>query len=125
MSWSIDLFIVQSPDSLIQNVRWVDRSAVVEVTGEVNLAHSNVFQEDLANIVAEKPQRLVLDLTGVTYMDSSGIASLVKMLSRAKAIGASMHLVGMSDRVRSLFEITRLDHVFEIHTTCDEALASS
>lgn len=114
-----------SPDSLIQNVRWVDRSAVIEVTGEVNLAHSNAFQEDLAHIVAEKPQRLVLDLAGVTYMDSSGIASLVKMLSRAKAIGASMHLVGMSDRVRSLFEITRLDHVFEIHATCDEALASS
>ena len=111
-------------DSLIQEIRWVEKTAVVAIAGEINLAHSSRFQEDLADVMSQHPERLVLDLAGVDFMDSSGIASLVKMLSRAKAVGASMHLAAMSDRVRSLFEITRLDNVFTIHATCDEALAS-
>jgi len=109
-------------DSLIRNVNWVDKAAVVEMAGEINLAHSNQLQDDLTEVIAKQPQRVVLDLAGVTYMDSSGIASLVKMLSRTRAIGASLHLAAMSDRVRSLFEITRLDDVFHIHATCEEAL---
>ena len=113
-----------APDSLVKDVRWADKDAIVSVAGEINLARSNQFQEDVAAVVSDGPKRLVLDLSGVTFMDSSGIASLVKMLSRVRAAGASMHLAGMSDRVRSLFEITRLDQVFKIYATCDEALAS-
>ncbi|MHC4561647.1 MAG: STAS domain-containing protein [Planctomycetota bacterium] len=114
----------EASGSLITNIRWVERFAVVDVAGEIDLAHSNRFQSDLDNILADKPERLILNLADVSYMDSSGIASLVKMLSRIKVMGASLHLVGMNDRVRSLIEITRLDQVFEIHSTCDEALES-
>lgn len=109
-------------ESLIRNVNWVDKAAVVEVVGEINLSHTSQLQDDLGTVLADSPTRVVLDLAGVSFMDSSGIASLVKMLSRARAIGASLHLAGMSDRVHSLFEITRLDNVFSIHATCEEAL---
>ena len=62
-------------DSPIRNVRWVgpDKStAVVEVSGDVDLHSSAAFQEGLTLVLARRPQRIVLDLSAVAYMDSSG-----------------------------------------------------
>jgi anti-anti-sigma factor len=56
-------------------------------------------------------------------MDSSGVASLVKLLSRVRRSSAALKLCGLTDRVRGVFEITRLDSVFEIYGGEDEALA--
>lgn len=109
-------------ESLIRQVDWVDQSAIVVVAGEINLSQTTRFQDDLSNVLTEKPNQVILDLAGVSYMDSSGIASLVKMLSRVRATGATMHLVGASARIRSLFEITRLDNVFDIRDTREDAL---
>ena len=111
-------------DKPVKDVQWHGNTAVVQAVGDINIYSSADFQDSLRPVLARKPERIVIDMAGVDFMDSSGIASLVKMLSRAKAVGASMHLAAMSDRVRSLFEITRLDNVFTIHATCDEALAS-
>ena len=109
-------------DSLIRQVDWVDKAAIVVIVGEINLSQTSRFQEELSDVLTEKPTQVILDLAGVSYMDSSGIASLVKMLSRARAAGATMHLVGASARIRSLFEITRLDNVFDIRDTREDAL---
>jgi len=108
--------------ALIRQVQWADDAVVAEVVGEITLAQSGQFQEELDPILAKKPAKLVLDLAGVGYMDSSGIASLVKVLHRVRSAGAAMRLAGMSQRVRSLFEITRLDGVFEIDATTEDAL---
>jgi len=66
----------------------------------------------------------VVDLSGVGYMDSSGVASLVKLLARVRRRQVDLKLAGMTRRVRSVFEITRLDTVFEIFASVQEALAS-
>jgi len=110
--------------SPLESVRWVDDdSAVVQVSGDVDLHRSPQFQESLLKIAEMKPKRLVLDLSGVGYMDSSGVASLVKLLSRARKYGVVLRLAGLTQRVRSVFEITRLDTVFDIYPTTREALA--
>ena len=62
-------------------------------------------------------------LADVPYMDSSGVASLVKLLSRARKSGSELALANLNDRVRSVFEITRLDSVFRICGSEEEALA--
>ncbi len=113
----------QPQGSPVKAVRWVDRTAIVDVTGDIDLSQSVDFQQRLLALLDEKPQRIIVDLSLVPYMDSSGVASLVKVLSRARKIGASLHLVGLTARVRSLFEITRLDSVFSIRSNVNEAMA--
>ena len=94
---------------------------VVEVAGDIDMTRSVPFQHELLALLPDSPQRVVVDLTDVPYMDSSGVASLVKLLSRARTAGKSVSLAGLNPRVRSIFKITRLDKVFEIHDTAQEA----
>ena len=110
-------------DSPIRDVRWVGKFAVIQAAGEIDLNCSPRFQQELLALLDRRPERIVLDLADVSYMDSSGVASLVKLLSRVRRLGAQLHLVGLSDRVRSVFEITRLDSVFDIFATQEEAMA--
>ena len=107
----------------VKAVRWTDRCAVVDVRGEVDIRRSGEFQQALLAVLDGKPERVVVNLGEVTYMDSAGVASLVKFLSRARRRQVGLRLAALSDRVRSIFEITRLDGVFEIHSTVEEALA--
>ena len=75
---------------------------------------------DYVNLISRR--RIVVDLSGVPYMDSSGVASLVKLLARIRKTGIELRLCGLTDRVRSIFEITRLDSVFQIYPSQQEAL---
>lgn len=113
----------QTENSPVQDVRWEEAAAIVSVAGDIDLHRSAEFQQALLDLLDRKPERIVVDLTDVPYMDSSGVASLVKLLSRTRRGGVGLCLVGLSDRVRSLFEITRLDDVFDIFPTQKEALA--
>ena len=112
----------KSSKSLVKAVRRVDQATIVEVVGEIDLNESLEFQRVLLALMDENPDRIVIDLSGVSYMDSSGVASLIKLLSRARKAKTSLYLVGMVERVRSISEITRLDSVFDICGSVEEAL---
>lgn len=116
--------ISEPNESPVKAVRWIGRVAVVDVAGEIDLACSTRFQKSLKAVLEKGPDRLVINLAGVTYMDSSGVASLVKLLSRARKMGMQLRLAHMNDRVGSVFEITRLNTVFDIYETEQEALNS-
>jgi len=109
-------------DSPVRRVRWVGRTAVVDVEGDIDLSRSPQFQRSLLAVLDRRPTRVVVNLSAVAYMDSSGVASLVKLLSRTRKQGISLALAGLGERVRSIFEITRLDTVFETYPTEKEAL---
>jgi anti-sigma B factor antagonist len=109
-------------DSLIKSRRTEGDAVVVDVSGEIDMTRSLRFQEDLLKVLDEARQTVVVDLTDVPYMDSSGVASLVKLLSRAKTQNKKVALAGLTDRVRSILEITRLNKVFDVYDTPDEAL---
>jgi anti-sigma B factor antagonist len=108
--------------SPVRNVRWIGQAAIVEVAGDIDINRSNDFQQALLAVLDEKPERIIVHLGAVPYMDSSGVASLVKLLSRARKANIKVFLVQLCDRVRSIFEITRLDNVFSICKTEQEAL---
>ena len=114
----------QGSDSPVREVRWQDELVVVDVSGDVDMAHSAAFQQGLSDVMAKKPKHVILDMGGVDYMDSSGIASLVKLQSQAKAIGASLSLVAVHQNVQSIFQITRLDGLFKVFATEQEAITS-
>ena len=110
-------------DGPIKSVSKQHKTVIIQATGNIDLSASTKFQKGVLELLSDKPERVIINLSDVPYMDSSGIASLVKALSVVRGSGASLHLVGLTQRVRSLFEITRLDTVFNIHETEQEALA--
>ncbi len=107
----------------VTGVRWQDQIAIVDVAGDIDLTRSLDFQKSLLSVLDDRPQRIIVNLSGVRYMDSSGVASLVKLLARTRKSGCPLSLVGLTSRVKSLFEITRLDIVFNISPTESDALA--
>jgi anti-sigma B factor antagonist len=98
------------------------RVAVVEACGDIDLHRSGDFQRGLLEPLAEGPRAMVVDLAAVPYMDSAGVASLVKLLARVRKQGIALRLSGLSVRVRSVFEITRLNTVFEVYATVQQAV---
>ena len=66
----------------------------------------------------------MVDFSKVTYVDSSGLATMVEILKNMKTYGGKMKLAGLSPKVKSLFEITKLDKLFEISQDENEAISS-
>lgn len=100
----------------------VDRTAaVVRVRGEVDLRSSPELREKLLDLLNRPLKRVIIDLAQVSYIDSSGVGTLVELKRRLDRSDGRVVLVALQPRVRSVFEITRLDHFFAIVNTIDEA----
>jgi len=69
-------------------------------------------------------KQLVLDLSGVSYIDSSGLGTLVGVYSSARAAGADIKLAGLNQRLRDLLQITKLVTVFEVYDSVQQATAA-
>ncbi|MBX3363769.1 MAG: STAS domain-containing protein [Phycisphaeraceae bacterium] len=99
-------------------------AAIVVARGDIDMSGSPLLRENLRQALASRINRVVVDLGGVEYMDSSGLATLVEALKNAKTAGTRLLLCNMRDRVRAIFEIARLDKFFTIASTQDEALSA-
>ena len=71
------------------------------------------------------PNRLVVDLSKVSYIDSSGLAVLIEAMQNVEAYGGRFFLAGLQENVRPIFEIARLDQVFIIFPHVDAALVAT
>ena len=100
---------------------------VVSLSGEVDIMRSPDLQTSLQEAVSRVPGKgaVVVDLSGVSYMDSSGVATLVRGLQLSRKKGVGLVLCSLQDRVRSIFEIARLDTVFPMADTLDEAIEAA
>ncbi len=96
-----------------------DGVLVFQVDGEINISTSPELKKQFEKQTSKK---VVVDLTKVAYIDSSGLATLVEILKRTKSQSGSLALSGLSDKVKSLFEITKLDKLFQVSATQDEAV---
>ncbi len=106
---------------VIQNVIRGASDTIVHLCGEIDLHQAPEFHERLVELCHENPQRLILVLSQVQYIDSSGVGSLVEIFRRLRKQDRKLILVAPSERVRSVLEITRLDRFFTIVATEDEA----
>ena len=97
---------------------------VVELSGEVDLQHSPELREVLMAHADAKRSALLLDLSGVSYMDSSGLATLIEYLQRAMKYQGKFALGGVNERLRTIFDLARLGEIFVIHPTVPEAKAA-
>ncbi len=102
-------------------VRQREGVRVVELSGEVDLESSPAARQVLLDAVAAGGPLLV-DLSGVDYIDSSGIASLVEAFQAARSRGTRFGLVAVSPAAMRVLRLARLDRVFEIHEDLEEGL---
>lgn len=96
---------------------------VLRVAGEVDVSSAPQLQDKLSDLVDVAGAALIVDLSGVTFIDSTGLGVLVGARNRAAELDGSISLVVASDRVLKLFRITGLDGVFDVHPSLDDAVA--
>jgi anti-sigma B factor antagonist len=107
------------------SIRRVDNTAIVDVSGDIDLASSPEVRKALLHEVRDNRRpRVVMNLSEVRYIDSSGVASLVEGLKASRDIGSRFILVGLSGPAREVLQLSRLVKVFEIYDTEVEALAA-
>lgn len=103
--------------------RVVDGSAVVALSGDVDLQSSPAVRHELLACF-DTHNKVIVDLAGVTYIDSSGVASLVEAFQLARKKGGTFALVCVSTAVMRVLSLARLDRVFTIHPTVEAAVAA-
>ena len=97
-------------------------ATILAPKGDVDMARSPVMRKAITETLQKKPAALVLDLSGVPYMDSSGLATMVEALQNARKGQTPLKLCGLTARVKSILEIARLNTVFTIFDTREQAL---
>lgn len=98
--------------------------AVMRVAGEVDVLTSTTLRHALALHMGAGRPDLIVDLSGVTFLDSTGLSVLVRAERQVRERGGRMDLVVAQERVVDLLRITALEQIFRIHRTLQEAWSS-
>ena len=101
------------------------RPNVLKLEGEIDLHVSPEVAKSLRAMTAKKPEVLVVDLGKVTYLDSSGLAALIDAMQNVQEYGGRFAVAQVQETVQHIFEIARLDQVFQIFPDVDSALAAN
>jgi anti-sigma B factor antagonist len=96
---------------------------ILSPQGEIDLSCAPALRTHLSEALRDHPPKLIIDLTDVPYMDSSGVATFVEAMQLARSGSSKLILCNMQERVRSIFEIARLDMVFKIVENTEDAMA--
>jgi anti-sigma B factor antagonist len=96
---------------------------VIAVVGEIDVATAPQLREALHEVIAQGHATVVLDLLGVTFLDSTALGVLVGGLKRCRELGGELHVVVADARIKKIFEITGLVKVFPIVDSLSEVAA--
>jgi len=107
------------------SARHTDNTTIFDVTGDIDLANSPEVRKALLREVREKrTPRVVMNLSQVRYIDSSGVASLVEGLKASRDVNSRFILFGLSASAREVLQLSRLLKIFEVYDNEDQALSS-
>jgi len=93
---------------------------IVHISGEVDMHQSPELEKILSKLTDQKVSEILVNLSQTTYLDSSGIATLVECFRKVKVYGGKFCLVELNEKILPIFEIMRLDKVFTICSTMAE-----
>lgn len=96
---------------------------LVEVDGELTVGNRERFKQVVLERVSKGDRKFVMDFGDSSYIDSTGLGSLVSLSRKIREAGGRMLLTGLSEDLRTLFELTKLDTVFEIADTRSMAMS--
>lgn len=97
---------------------------LISPSGEIDMNSSPELRKVLLSLVRRKASPLLVDFSGVTYIDSSGIATFVEGLKGVMSYGGQMKLVAIPEAIMEIFTFSRLDRVFETYRTIHDAFGS-
>lgn len=107
------------------SARRVDQTTIFDIVGDIDLANSpQIRKAVLHEIREERRPKVVMNLTKVRYIDSSGVASLVEGLKASRDAGSRFILFGLSPAAREVLQLSRLLKIFEVYDNEEQFLAS-
>lgn len=102
-----------------------DGAAVtIAITGELDLYCAEEVREKLKAIIEEGTRRIVLDLSQLTYLDSSGLGAFIVALQRIRAVGGAMEISGLCNAPKKVFELSNATRLFVIRSGTNGAQVS-
>jgi anti-sigma B factor antagonist len=96
---------------------------VVQVDGQLIVGNRHELKDLIQAALDSGERKLLVDFSRTGYIDSSGLGALVSVSKRIREAGGELRLAGLNDDLRSLFELTKLDTLFTISETSEQALA--
>lgn len=101
-----------------------DNATIIECSGRLVLGEESAHLRKVVKDVLATSNRIVLDLGGVSYIDSSGLGTLAGLYAAAKNAGGEMKLANLNTRMRDMLQMTRLLTVFDVYDRAEAATAS-
>lgn len=100
----------------------INDNRIITVSADrIDAAIAIQFKEDMRQMTSDAPDRVILDLTQVDFIDSSGLGAIVSAMKTLRS-DMRLDLAGLSPTVRKVFRLTRMDTVFQLFDTVDDAL---
>ena len=104
--------------------RELEKTVIFDLTGDIDLANSPAVRKALLREMRDKrTPRVVMNMSKVRYIDSSGVASLVEGLKASRDVGSRFILFGLSTSAREVLQLSRLLKIFEVYDNEEQALA--
>jgi anti-sigma B factor antagonist len=113
---------MSNPLRLGLDVQRVAGLPVLLVNGEIDIYTAPLFKQAVVGLVSEGAKDVVIDLSGVTFMDSSGFGTLLGATRRLRPTGGGLHLASPNSTIQRMLRLTRLDTIMQIYETRDEAV---
>jgi anti-sigma B factor antagonist len=99
--------------------------SVVDISGRLTLGEgSSILRDQIRDLISGGHKKILLNMKAVTYIDSSGIGELVAAYTSAAGHGGNVKLLGLTNKVKDLLQITKLYTVFDVHEDEAHALRS-
>jgi anti-sigma B factor antagonist len=95
---------------------------VVAPTGRLDVAGAPALKDAISEVVKNGPPRVVLDMEGISFVDSTGLGSVIAALKQIRSSQGDLRLAAPNQQVRVVLELTTLDRVFPYFSTVEEAL---
>lgn len=107
------------------SLRHRDDVPVLDVVGEIDIYTTPQFKEAVSAAIDEGKAGIVINMTQVTYMDSSGFGTLLSATKRLRPVEGGLYLSGCNEAITRMLQITRLNTIFGIYATEEDAIAAA
>ena len=101
-----------------------DQIKIVSLSGSFDRSNADIIRQKLAEVTAISPAFVIVNMSRVNFIDSTGLATLVYGVKQAHNMKGDLRLCGLKSSTRIIFELTRMDKVFEIFLTEQDAIYS-